>query len=251
MLWYKSWIETRLRFFIGLALAVCSAAATVFTYPRIAELLAAVPPSGGGLLGERIREVAEIEKTFGGFVWSNLFAQNLSHLVILFAAILGTAGIVSEPSGDLFTLSLPVSRHRLIAARAATGLAELFVIALVPSILIPILAPAIGQSYGVANAIAHGISAFIGVSVFYCLALLLSTVFGDPWRPSLIAVVAAIAVFVIDPLLRVQFISIPSVISGETIFRSRSLPWPGMIISAALAAALCWSAASIFARRDF
>ena len=252
MLWTKAWIETRVRFLIGVALAVCAAVAAVLTYPKVAELIAAVPTNGGGgLLGDRIREAAELAKTFRGFVWSNLYVQNLTRLNVLFAAILGTSGIASEQSGALFTLSLPVSRPRLIGVRAATGLAELFVIAVVPPILLPVLAPAIGQSYEVRTAVAHGVCAFIGVSVFYSLALLLSTSFSDPWRPWLLSVAAAIGVFLIDSVLRVQFVSIPTVISGETIFRSGSLPWPGLITSAVLSIALCVAAARTFSLRDF
>ena len=50
----------------------------------------------------------------------------------LFAVLLGTGGLLSQASGGgaLFTLSLPVSRNRLLGVRAATGLAELLVLAL-------------------------------------------------------------------------------------------------------------------------
>src|SRR5260370_15354436 len=35
MLWYKSWLETRWRFLIGLVLLLFSALSTVFTYPQV------------------------------------------------------------------------------------------------------------------------------------------------------------------------------------------------------------------------
>ena len=43
--------------------------------------------------------------------------------------LLGTGGLLSQAigGGALFTLSLPVSRERLLGVRAATGLAELAV----------------------------------------------------------------------------------------------------------------------------
>ncbi len=48
MLWYKSWVETRSRFLIGLALLICSAAATVFTYPKVLQLLTMMPAADTG-----------------------------------------------------------------------------------------------------------------------------------------------------------------------------------------------------------
>ena len=151
MLWYKSWLETRWRFIIGIALLILSAASTVFTYPQIQKLIPLVPTNIGGHLGEQIRESAALARTFHGYVWSNWFRQNLIHLATLFSVLLGTGGLLSQSSGVLFTLSLPVSRNRLLAVRAASGLAELFVLALVPSFVIPLFAPAIGERYAIGN----------------------------------------------------------------------------------------------------
>ena len=39
MLWYKSWLETRWRFLIGLVLLMLSAGGTVLTYPHVVKLL--------------------------------------------------------------------------------------------------------------------------------------------------------------------------------------------------------------------
>ncbi len=126
MLWHKSWLETRSRFLIGLALLLCSTAATVFTYQKVLELLAAMPPiETGGEFGRRIREAAELSRQYRGYVWSQLYRQNLIQLWTIFAAVLGTGGLLNQMTGGggLFTLSLPASRGRLIAVRAGTGLA--------------------------------------------------------------------------------------------------------------------------------
>src|SRR5436190_3321438 len=112
MLWYKSWLETRSRFLIGLALLVCSGAATVFTYPKVHELLATVPSMDlRGPLGEKVREAAALASSYRGYVWSQWFGQNLIQLWTIFAVILGTGGLLSQMSGGggVFTLSLPVS----------------------------------------------------------------------------------------------------------------------------------------------
>src|SRR5207237_8905801 len=104
----------------------------------------------------------------------------------LFSVLLGTGGLLSQSSGVLFTLSLPVSRNRLLAVRAASGLAELFLLALVPSFVIPLFAPAIGERYAIGTLFVAALCVFVAVSIFFTLALLLSRVFVDPLLPSLV-----------------------------------------------------------------
>src|SRR3984893_17384521 len=91
MLWYKSWLETRWRFLIGLGMLLCSAAVTVLTYPEVIKLLPMVPSNLSGPLGERIREAAELARSYRGYIWSPWFRQNLSQWTTLFAILLGTA----------------------------------------------------------------------------------------------------------------------------------------------------------------
>jgi ABC-type transport system involved in multi-copper enzyme maturation permease subunit len=251
MLWHKAWLETRWRFLIGFALMVLSAAGTVFTYPQVRELLPLVPLNVQGEIGRRIQEAAELSRTFRGYVWSQAFQQNLSHLVTLFAALLGTGSFLSRSGGALFTLSLPVSRQRLVAVRTAAGLLELFALAMIPPLTLPLLAPAVGASYGVGAALVHGLCLFAASAVFFGVALLFSTVFGDPWRPLLFALAIAFALAVAGALVKAPAWSVYGVMSGETYFRSGSVPWGGLAVSAAAAAALAYGAAASFARRDF
>src|SRR5215813_1459488 len=132
MLWHKSWLETRSRFLIGLGVLACSAAGVVFVYPRVVELLPLVTARDtGGELGRQIRESAELVRDYRGYIWSKWFGQHLIQVWTLFAVLLGSGGLVSQAArgGALFTLSLPVSRRRLVAVRAAVGLGELLVLA--------------------------------------------------------------------------------------------------------------------------
>ena len=43
MLWYKTWLETRSRFLIGLIVLMISAGSTVLLYPELTRLLVAMP----------------------------------------------------------------------------------------------------------------------------------------------------------------------------------------------------------------
>ena len=250
MLWYKSWLETRWRFLIGLVLLLCSAAASVFAYPQVAKLTASIPTDLPGFLGERVREAAELSRSYRGYVWANWFRQNLAQMGTLFAILLGIASLASESRGALFTLSLPVSRPRLLHVRAAAGLAQLLALAVLPTLLLALLSPAVGERYGIGSALIHSVCFFIGASLFFALAMLLSTIFGDPWRPLMIAVGIACSLAVIQ-VFDVPALGVFRVMSGESWFRDGRLPWPGLVATAAVSVSMYYGAMVSFARRDF
>lgn len=255
MLWYKSWLETRWRFVIGLALLLMAACGGVVAYPELVKLMPTLTlPSDTSELGRRIREAAELSRSYRGYIWMNLFRQNFSQMVTLFAVLLGSGGLLAQMSGGgtLFTLSLPVTRARLLGVRAATGLLELFALALIPALTIPLLSPIIGQSYSVADALLHGISMFVAGSVFFSLAFLLSTVFADVWRPLLFALCAAFAVALIGELFRAfNPYNIFAVMNGERYFRGEGVAWLGLAVSALASSLMLWAATKNIARLDF
>ncbi|HEX3478893.1 MAG TPA: hypothetical protein VHT91_27915 [Kofleriaceae bacterium] len=255
MLWHKSWLETRWRFLIGLGMLACSAAGVVLVYPRVVELLAAMPaPDTGGALGRQIRESAELARDYRGYVWSQWFGQRMIQGWTLFAVLLGTGGLVSQAvrGGALFTLSLPVSRRRLVAVRAAVGLAELLVLAVAPSLVLAALSPAVGQRYAIADAAVHSACLFVAGTVFFSLTSLLSTAFSDIWRPPLIALLVAVVLAVAEQLVgEVARFSVFPVMSAERYFRGGGVPWLGLVASAAVSVALLYGAARNVARQDF
>jgi len=255
MLWYKAWLDTRWRFLAGLLILACGAATIVSTYPKVVELMASLPAmDSGGALGQRIREAAALGREYRGFIWSQWWRQTPTQIGTLFAVLLGTGGLVSQSSGvaTLFTLSLPVSRNRLLATRAGAGLAEWFALALISSMVIPLLSPAIGQTYSIWSALVHALCLFMAGTVFFSLALLLSTVFSDLWRPLLMGCGVALALASFEMVVRDTWpYTLFRVMSGELFFRTGRLPWVGLFSSAAISAAMLYLAAVNFARRDF
>src|ERR1051326_6792426 len=174
MLWYKSWLDPRWRFLIGFVLMTCAAFFVVGTWPRVKALLPQLSmlDTGSGLIGQKIREAIDLQRTYRGFVWSQWFRQTPTETGTLLAILLGSGGLLSQgSSGQLFTLSLPVSRAQLVGSRAATGLGEWLAIALVPSLIIPLLSPSIGETYPVTAALVHGVCIFVGGAVFFSLAV--------------------------------------------------------------------------------
>jgi hypothetical protein len=214
-------------------------------------LAAAVQTSGA--IGRQIRQSADLVREYRGYVWSQWFRQNLPQMLTLFAAFLGTARLLlqSERGGALFILSMPVPRSRLIRIRAAVGLAELLALPLIPSLLISLFSPAVGETYSVGSAMVHAACAFIAAAPFFCLAFLLSTVFSDLWRPLLIALgVAAVVALCTQVSAAFARYSIFRLMSGEAYFTSGRLPWLGLLLCATASAAILQAALVNFERQD-
>jgi hypothetical protein len=255
MVWKKVWLETRSRFAVGLLLLLIMAAGAVFAYPAVAPLIpqaGAIVPSGP--LGRLIADALAVQHDFRGYVWWEWHRQNLTQTWTLFAVLLGSGGLLSRgaANGVLFTMSLPVSRHRLLGVRAATGLGELLVLAVVPTLLIAALSPAIGERYSLVDVGVYGICLFFGGAVFFSLALLLSTVFDDFWRPLLLACGTAIVLGVGALVLREQApFSVFQVMSAESYFRAGQVPWFGLLVSSVVSVGMLYGAAANFAHRDF
>ena len=244
MLWYKSWLETRWQFLSGFIVLICAAVSTVAFWPKVAELIPlASSVQASGEIGRQIREGVELARDYRGYIWSQGFRQNLTNLATLYAVLLGSGGLLAPRGGVLFLLSLPVSRTRFFATRAATGLAELLLIAAAPSLAILVVSPAVGKSYGAADALVHALCLFVACTAFFSLACLLSTVFGDVWRPLLFGLSVAIIIGLTEQALRDQLSSgIFHVMSGEAYFRHGDVPWLGLLSSAAASGAMLYGA---------
>ena len=252
MLWYKSWLDTRWRFLIPLAILVVNICGLIFEYSHVADVLPTLRADGvgEGTLGRAIQEAIEAERTYGGFIWFQWFRQNLMQMGTIFAIFLGSGSLLSGATGGTtFTLSLPVSRNRWLAVRVVMGLAELLALTVVPSLAIPLVSPLIGQHYDVTHALVHAVCLSIVSGMFFSLAVLLSTEFADTWRPLLFATAAAIVIGLIESQLNLY--GFFRVMTGWTYYRTGSLPWVGLIVSAAISAALLFRASSNIARKDF
>ena len=258
MLWHKAWLETRGRFLAGLALSLIVGFGVIYDYratERLIPLIRSTDPAAldtSGLVGAALKESIAAQQTFRGFVWWQWYRQNLTYLVVIFGALLGAGGLLARSGGaTLFTLSLPVSRTRLIGTRAAIGLAELLLLAIVPSLVLPLLAPSVGQTYSVIDVLVHGACMFIVGSVFFSLAALLSNDYADTWPPVLIACIVAAVLGMLEYVPAIAPYGIFHVMNGETYYRQASLPWIGLLISAGITLALLRTAAVNLAHRDF
>jgi ABC-2 type transport system permease protein len=253
MLWYKAWRDTRWRFLIGLGLLICTGLVSVLIYNSVRGELGLVLIAGAkGPLADEINRVNQLSGTFRGYIWAQFISQNVSHLWIVFAVLLGAEAPLSQRRAAAFTLSLPVSRRRLCSVRMATDLAELGVLALIPMLLVVLLAPAVGQTYALSDALVHAMHMIAGGAVFYCLALLLSTVFDDRWRPIIIPLAVAFIIVLCKAFLPASAPFSPaSVMDGDRYFQTGSPAWAGLLIWLGVSIGLLYRAMRSVELRDF
>ena len=255
MIVYKSWLDTRWRFIAGLIVLTCSAVGVVLVYPQVVELLpVAAQIKVPGAIGEEIRKAIALSSSFGGYQWLKWDNGSLVQLGTLFAILLGAGGVFSQTTGGgaFYTLALPVSRRKLLGARAAVGLTELFALILLPSLVIPLAAPLIGESSSFFDQLVHGLCAFIAASLFFAFTLLLATVFSDVWRPVLIAIAVAGLIGLAELFFHNDLrFGIFRTMSAETYHNTGALPWLGLLVCAAGSAAMIYAAALNLERRDF
>ena len=121
-----------------------------------------------------------------------------------------------------------------------------------PSLAIPLVAPAIGESASLLDAFVHGVCAFTAGSLFFSLTLLLATVFADVWRPVLIAILVAGFIGLGELFLHDDLpFGIFQTMSAEIYHATGALPWIGLAVCAAGSAALIYAAMLNLDRRDF
>lgn len=255
MLWYKAWLDTRWKVVIGGVLLLLSAGSTVFSYGSVQEIIDAMPATVLGddnPLREQIREAMELSRTFRGYVWSNWFSGDAVWYLTILGAVLGSGSPLSRSGrGLLFSLALPVSRERWITTRAATALTELFVVAFAATLVLVGLAPLEQQRLALGESLVYSAIAFSGASVFVALALFLSTVFEDVWRPLLLTICAAFAIATAGIYLLPEGRGLFAAMGGRSYFFGGSLLWLELSLGVAATAALIYAAAANTARRDF
>jgi ABC-2 type transport system permease protein len=253
MLWYKAWLETRWRFLVGMGLLLLFAGLGVAARPTLAEVRIEMP-NLGGRLGELVQEGLTLMSSYRGYVWSQWFGKNLLQFWTLFAVLIGVGGLATERAGGvaLWTLSLPVTRRRLLAVRAGIGALELLALAVIPSLLICLLSPAIGESYPVTEALAYSLILYTGGAFFYGLALLLSTIFQDQLKAVLAGMSLAIVMGLLSLLsARAAQYSVYKVMTGEAYFTSGAPPWMGLASCLAAGLAMFFVSLRLLERRDF
>jgi len=256
MLVWRAWLETRARWYAGAAAIVALCAFFVLAHPWVLRQWARDAVEHPEWTDPAWLHRAARDYPF--FLWHFLFADLLQKVWVICAVLLGAGGLTREAAAGTagFTLSLPVSRRALFAARAMVGAAEMAALAAIAAVTVVVLSLASGQPYPPLHAFAHAGVMALGGMVFLALSLLLSTVLEGEQTPTLWGLAAVgLMYFLLAPhadgapaSLAVRMVDAGGVMAGAP---DGPQPWMGLAICMAAAGAAFWAAARATARRDF
>ncbi len=228
MLWYKGWLETRLRFLFCFAL---SAFILYMSHQHGA------PRSLHGII-----------------------QGTTPSAVLAFCAMLGGAGIVTQPpfqavkglhGSTLFTLSLPVSRLRLVAVRATIGWLELASLITLFCTGLWFLYPSLKSTTPFAEMGEYIVTLIACASVIYCFSVLLATFFEDQWR-IWGTMIGAVGLWWLFHSAHVPAsIDIFQAIDAHSPLIAHTMPWPALALAAVLSAAFLITALKIAQSREY
>ena len=230
MLWYKAWLETRWRFFF-----LVGATAVIWVLPVWSPSLSAVPASRqwvGTQLGSVLLYIfAAIYLAGAGINTQTLYA--------------GTSGFHGSM---LFTLSMPVSRRRLLFVRAGLG-------ALLTCSVVAILAGyTLLQRPGTTTTLEgllYLVRAIVCTMAVYALSVLLACVLDEIWQFMGACIVWA-GVFLlqsrIDVVARISPLRGMSPISYPV---TTAWPWSPVLASLLVAVALLYASVLVVERKEY
>jgi hypothetical protein len=162
MLWYKTWLETRFKILFMLLFAVFPIPLMTLSHPANPAPQPTLAAMAGGI----------------GF-----FALYYSLVPLLLAG----SGIKTQAlqarkglHGSMyFTLSMPVSRFRLLATRAGLGILEAFAVLAVAPCAVWIIFQPLRTHITPSDLLAYWVTLSVCGSAFYFLGVLLSTILDD------------------------------------------------------------------------
>jgi len=182
MLAYKAWCESRVRFLVSAAALAWFCGLFVIFRPGV-------------------RDASEL--SYVEFIAGKIYGGGIRQLFVIFVLVLGLGGLLQERARGSagFTLSLPVTRTRLLAVRAGVGLAEMAALALMPALILAVLSPMVHETCPPSVLMQSAQWAANGAALF-ALAFLLSTVLAGPYTAlaASMALLFAYALFIRLPM---------------------------------------------------
>ncbi|HEY7338858.1 MAG TPA: hypothetical protein VH639_28475 [Bryobacteraceae bacterium] len=241
----KAWKESRVRFAI-MVLALAWICAAIVLLQRIASAR------------------SDESMSYAQFIWKAVYRGAVRDLFTILAMLLGLGGLLQEQAKGTagFTLALPVSRKRMVAARAVVGLAEVAFLSFIPAILLPLLSPLVNESYPLGAALTFGVLWTAGGSILFAATFLLSAVLAGEYTPwivctaSLVAYMLLVSLWPLSLLPSLNFLQVMNGV-GMPWFREAkyALVGPAPILPIAVmglaAAFFIWAAGAVTESRDF
>lgn len=233
MLWYKGWLETRLR----LLVPFCFLAYVLIHFYWF-------PPKTPAAISKGLADLITFGPVFGAMT----------------AVVLGGAGIQTQPAfqatkglhGSLhYTLSMPVSRFRLLATRAALGWA-LSVLSIAALCLVHWnVLPMLGKSPSAAVVLQQIVALAVCATGLHFVTVLLATFLEDQWRVLGSALCFGGLAWLFENVPGCASINLFRAMGIGSPLLTHTMPWTAMAFSLCLAAILFLVALKVVQRREF
>jgi ABC-type transport system involved in multi-copper enzyme maturation permease subunit len=245
MLYYKAWLESRVRFLA--AGAVLSLYCVTFVQRARLDFPPALEPT----------------LPYTAHVWRGIYNGLDMVVFIIMAALLGLGGLERERElgTDGFTLALPVDRAQLLWPRVAVAMFEMAALAAIPLVVVPWTSATIGRAYPAADAARFAILFATTGTLWVSAGVLVSVAVPGSYASmaaSLLALATSAAVF--SGTLRAHPSLSPfnvmngarlSLLDRSTDLFIAPLPWIALAAFLLVSATLLAGASAISRRRDF
>lgn len=245
MLWYKSLREFRNVALVGLA--GMAAACVLIVWNEKA-----------------MRWHADPQLSYVAYIWKSVYNSIGRDLFVILAIIMGSGGLLQEKAQGTsgFTLSLPVSRGRIVLTRALIGYLGVVAIAAVPVLVVPLASRYFGETYPVTQTIGFFFLWAGCGAIFYGLTFLLAHRIESEYVAVLIAIPSLMlygAVLNLPWLASVRMLDLFSILNGEDMpFFNEGrhllvgpLPWMALCIMLVISATLAVAASRLMEPLDF
>jgi hypothetical protein len=240
MLWYKGWLETRFRLLFVFGFYVVSLLAMSLVKPPQSSPFARLIPQ-------------EQLKAFLGFGFA-------TYPVAMASLMLAAAGIATQSSfqqtkglagSTLYTLSLPVSRLRLLAVRAVLGWLETAAFIGALCLLMWMAVPQVRAAVKPEEMAGYAVTLIFCSSGIYAIPMLLATFLDDLGRMLGSAPVFAALWWILRHTPLPASMDLFRAMGESSPLVAHAMPWMAMAFSISLAAVLFFLALKIVQRREY
>jgi ABC-type transport system involved in multi-copper enzyme maturation permease subunit len=238
MLWYKAWLETRSRFQISLLGIVALCCFQVFYEDKTAT---------------SFDKADYYDRVLGSG------QMLLATMWVVAVTLLMMGGLLREKASGAssFTLALPVSRVRLTLVRVAMGMMQSAVLVIVPWSAMFLIASTVGKTHSVSLALFFIVLLLGGGSLYFAIALLISSVVEGEYTAPVVSYGIFIASLIILSGERLRpynpwiFITGLGYLHWRPSLTIDPIPWLHMAVTLLIALSLVAISIKAIQRREF
>lgn len=177
MLCDKAWRESRARFALSVVVLGGLCAGLILFH---------------AMFRARLRALGGDDAGFDAYVYARIYGGLARAVFVVLVVVLGLGGLQRERAARTigFSLALPVRRRDHVAAHAAVGLVEVAALALLPALLVPACAAAVGERVELAQALGFAALWLAIGAVMFAASVAISAVVRGDYAAMILALVA-------------------------------------------------------------